>query len=355
MKRRSVRSEIGVEADRFAKRALARLVLQLAGPCAPVASPPGPIRTILVLSQEKLGDAMLLLPLFGLLKRGLPGVRIVVVIYGPAGACYRFNPHINLVLHGKRNYLALFRQVNRLGVDLLYSPKDHASFTFLYQSRLLAARWRVGLDHPRHHGYFHHVISIDFHTHIALKNCALLDLLGIAYDKEECRPMLPGGPVSPEVAAFAPTIPPQTIGINLSAGERRREWPVERWITLVSRLDVPAVVFGMPDRVADRKRIETACPQVISSPQTDSIDDVGEILRRLTLVVTPDTSLLHAASAVQTPVVGLYRSDPVHVERFGPFRVPNRQVLSATDLVADIPLEAVLAAVRDLSAGGEAS
>jgi heptosyltransferase III len=348
-----VKSDFSQDVDRFAKRALARLVLKLAAPCPPVSSPPKTIRTVLILAQEKLGDAMLLMPLFALLKRGIPGVRIAVVIYGPAGECYSCNPNIDLVLHGKRNYPALFHKLRRFDADLLYNPKDHASFTFLYQSRLFPAQFRVGIEHPLHHGFFHHLIPLDFHKHMALKNCALLDFLGISYSEEDCRPMLPGGPVSEDIARFAKTLPPGTIGVNLSAGEPCREWPVEKWTAFLSAVKRTAVVFAMPDRLQDKKQIESAFPFILPSPMTRSIDDVGAILERLGLLVTPDTSFIHAASAVKVPVVGLYRADPVHIERFGPFRIPHRQVLSDTGSVADITVESVLSAVKDLDATKE--
>jgi len=340
-------------ADKLAKRLLTRAVLRLAGPCPSVPTWQGPIRSVIVLAQEKLGDAMLLSPLFMLLKRNRPGVRIHVVVYGSTADFFRYDPFVDGVIHGKRNYPGFFRAVRRVDADLLYNPKDHASFTFLYQSRLIPARIRVGIAHPQHQGFFHHLLPLDFHRHVALKNCALLDFLGIPYDEEDCRPVIPDGPVSPEVERFAGTIEPGTIGINLSAGESSREWPLERWVALLAAGRRPAVVLSIPARREDKKSIEAASPWARPSPPTVSIFDAGALVKRLSLLVTPDTSLIHAASALRIPVVGLYRSDPVHLERFAPFRVPHRQVLSRTGFVADIPLDSVLTAMRELDVLGE--
>jgi heptosyltransferase III len=340
-------------ADKLAKRLLARAVLGLAGPCPFVPAWDGPMRHVIVLAQEKLGDAMLLSPLFRLLKRNRPGVRIHVVVYGSSAAFFRYDPFVDDVLHGKRNYLRFFRDVRRIDADLLYSPKDHASFTFLYQSRLIPARVRVGIAHPQHQGFFHHLLAVDFHRHVALKNCALLDFLGIPYAEEECRPVIPDGPVSPDIERFAAAIEPGTIGINLSAGEPSREWPLDRWIALLDQVRRPAVVLSMPARREDKARLEAASRWAKPSPATASIFEVGALVKRLGLLVTPDTSLIHVASALQIPVVGLYRVDPVHLGRFAPFRVPHRQVLSETSLVAEIPVHAVLSAVRELTVLGE--
>jgi heptosyltransferase III len=111
------------------------------------------------------------------------------------------------------------------------------------------------------------------------------------------------------------------------------------------------VVFAMPDRAADKRRLESRVRSILPSPETRSIFDVGAILRRLSLLVTPDTALVHAASCFNVPVAGLYRSDPVHLERFFPYGVPHRLAVSPTSRVADIPVEAVLAAVRELGHG----
>jgi ADP-heptose:LPS heptosyltransferase len=307
---------------------------------------------MVVLAQEKLGDAILLTPLFRNLRRALPDLTIDVVTYGLNHEFFERDPGVSLVLRGKRDYVRYFRTLKSRRYDLLFSTKDHPSFTFLYQARIIPARFRVGILHPMHHGFFHHLIPVDFHRHVIEKNCSLLGFLGIKTRDQDLRPSLPEGPVRPPVRAFAETLVGRNAaGVNLSAGGAEREWPVEKWETLVGRTAGPVVVFAMPDRAMEKRRLESRFGNVVPSPDTESIFEAGEMIRHLRLLVSPDTAFVHVASCFGVPVAGLYRSDIVHRERFYPYGVPYRLAVSPTGRVADIPVEDVQNAMDGLAHG----
>lgn len=333
--------------ERRIKRALGRSILHTLGPVAPRATFDGPLQAAVVLAQEKLGDAVLLTPLLRNLRRAFPGLRLDVVTYGPNFDFFAADPNVSMVHRGKREYLRTYRALKARNYDLLFSTKDHASFTFLYQSRVIPARYRVGILHPAHHGYFHHLIPIEFHRHVIEKNCALLGFLGIPYDPEDLRPHLPEGPVRDEVRAFTASLAGRgAIGVNLSAGSEEREWPIEKWEAALRELPGPVVVTAVGRRLADKARLEAGAGNVVPSPETRSIHEAGALVAALRTLVSPDTALVHVASCFRVPVVGLYRSDPVHLKRFYPYLVPHELVVSPTDRVADVPVRAVVEAVR---------
>jgi len=336
--------------NRKVKHFLAKLVLSLIGPLKQKEKFEGSLDSIIILAQEKIGDAILLTPLLKNLRRALPNIRIHVITYSPIFSFFEQDRNVDMVYKGKNHYFSFYKAMRTKKFDLLFNTKDHPSFTFLYQSRIIPARHRVGIEHPHHRGFFNHMIQLDFHQHVIEKNCALLDYVGIPYTKEECRPYLPEGIVSDAVRSFISNISDQkSIGINLSASEKNREWSLTKWMKLLEKMRRPVVVLSMPNRYQDKRRLEELYEHVIPSPTTRSIHEAGQIVRHLNLLVTPDTSLIHAASCYETSVVGLYRADEDHYRRFYPYLTPNRMVISSTNRVEDIPVESIIDAVEELN------
>ena len=312
----------------------------------------GPLKSAILFCQEKLGDAILFTPLIANLRRACPDCSITVLAFGtPAARFISTDREVTAVYNVKENRAALYRAIGKQRFDLLYSPKDHLSFSAIFYARMLRARIRVGVDHPLHRGFFNHLLRLEFHRPVIEKNCALLGYLGIGFTKEQCAPRLPPHPPSCEVQSFlGSTNLNGAIGINLSAGEPDREWSLDKWSALIKALDRKVVVFSMPQRQADKRKLETAIPQVIPTPATVTIFDAAAIIARLDLLISPDTSLIHAAACVDTPVVGMYRADKDHYARFSPYLIPHRMVISDTYLIENIPVDQVFREAANLLA-----
>jgi len=336
-------------ANQSVKRFLIRVLRTALGSVEQKPRFEGSLDSIAILAQEKMGDAILLTPLFRNVRRAYPAVKIHVIAMSPIYPFFESDPHVDVVYRVKQNWIAYLSRIRNERFDVLFSTKDHPSFSFLLQSRLIKARFRVGIYHPYHEGFFHHLIERDFHQHIVEKNCALLDFLNIPYTREDCRPYLPEEKISDAVKTFVSlTKHRKCIGINLSAGESNREWPLKKWKAFLAKVKRPMVVFATADRIADKRILEKSFDHVISSPQTRSIREAGEMIRCLGVLVSPDTSLIHVASCTRTRVVGLYKADRDHVRRFYPYMIPNRMIISKTNRVEDIPVESVVGAVEEL-------
>ena len=334
--------------SRGVKRLLARLLIHFAGARSPERRPPAEVRSIMILAQEKLGDAILMTPLFVHLRHLFPHAEIVVAAFSPAGRFFRADPHVDRVEFVKENWLRFLRRY-RGKVDLLFNSKDHPSFTFLFATAALNARHSAGFAHPFHRGYFNHVLDVPFHQHIVEKYCDFLRYLGGNPSAESCRPYLPDGEISPEVRQFMRSQGATAVlAVNLSAGEKDREWPLERWEEFLAEVRRPAIVLAMPARSGDKRRLESRFQHVIPSPATATIFDAAEIVRGVRCLVTPDTALVHVASCFDIPVVGLYRADPDHVQRFHPLSSHHRCLVSPSYRVEDIDVNEVVQAVEEM-------
>ena len=114
------------------------------------------------------------------------------------------------------------------------------------------------------------------------------------------------------------------VGLNISAGAQARYWTHETWAALASRFpDRRFMVFSAPQDAAARHAVEAPGTNIIPSPATGNLYEMGLLMARLGLLVTPDTSLVHVASCTNTPVVGLYGNTLKDQSCFGPFMVPH--------------------------------
>jgi len=304
----------------------------------------GPLRSIAILAQEKLGDSILLTPLLKNLRAKFPDLAIHIITFTKASFnFFSADPDITAVHLVKYHPIRYFREVLSKEFDILFNTKDHPSTNFLLQTALIRARYKVGHASEFHQGLYDHLICMEFHSHIAIKNCALLTLLGFPATREQCRPSLPPLPISDTMRKFLDEIKQETIiGINLSAGQPNRKWQESKWVKLLEIFPTKRfIVLCSPEDQDVKERIEGLFNQVIPSPSTRNLYEAGLIIAALKLLITPDTSLIHVASCSNTPVIGLYRKATQDISRFGPLLIPHEMAISETEEVGDITIETV--------------
>ncbi len=311
----------------------------------------GPLKSIVILAQEKYGDAILLTPLLKNLKKAYPETAIHLVTFSKtATAFFSADPHITAIHYAKGNRITYLKSILGQQFDVLFNTKDHPSASFLIQSLFIRARSKIGIACDFHEGLFDYLVTLDYHSPIALKNCGLMTVLGKPVPVASCRPYLPPQPVSNRITQFLETPGlKQAVGINISAGWPNRYWTAENWKSLVNAFpEKRMVVLSAPEDVGEKEELESSCLNILASPATKNLYEAGLIVGQLRLLVTPDTSLVHVASCQNTPVVGLYGKVLEHRTRFKPFLVDHRQVISPTEFVKDITPEAVIGAVKKL-------
>ncbi|MGB8247823.1 MAG: glycosyltransferase family 9 protein [Chlorobium sp.] len=330
------------------RQAFARMLQKVGKRSARHADFDGRLESVAILAQEKLGDAILLTPLIGNLRRAFPELSIHVIVFSKAVFdFFSSDRNVTAVHNAKRATPGYIRNVLLHRFDLLYNTKDHPSTHFLIQSILIPARIKAGIANPFHEGLYDQLLDITYHTHIVTKNCALLGLLGIDAPPETCRPYIPEMRVQPELQSFADSMPDRKfIGINISAGGPLRYWTEEKWSALIDRFpDRQFIIFSAPQDRETKLRLETRT-NVRPSVSTRNIYEVGLLVRKLRLLVTPDTSLIHVASCFAVPLIGLYREALQDLTRFAPYITDHTLIASPTRKVCDIYVDDVARAVE---------
>ena len=312
--------------------------------------------SVAILQLGRLGDMILTTPLFDGLRRLYPDARIAVIADERSAIIPDHHRSIDAVLPVRSGFprvLGLARRCFERRYDLYVDPKDHRSTT----SRFVAAwvRARRKLVHPANRDGAESPpgSALDGSKHYVDRMLAPL------------RQLAPGTtfPRRPSVHVPAETVAridermggggAGVVTVNVSAGHPSRSWEPGKWKELVASLSARNAVAAVSSR-ADRPLAEAVCAASRNARPiaTATILEVAAVVARSIAVVSPDTSIVHLASAFDVPTVGLYPSIAWNAARFAPLAHHSRMVLASEDQpVSRIAVREVLDAIEEVRAG----
>ncbi|MDR2140451.1 MAG: glycosyltransferase family 9 protein [Deltaproteobacteria bacterium] len=138
-------------------------------------------------------------------------------------------------------------------------------------------------------------------------------------------------PTSPNPGALSG---PPVVGLALGAGHPRRRWPRQNFERLAQGLwenyQAQIVLLGAPAEKALGKAVSQSLglgPNLTNLVGATDLKELSQALRGLQLLVAADTGIIHLATALKTPVLGLYFG-PALARETGPYG-PGQLVIQA--------------------------
>jgi len=134
--------------------------------------------------------------------------------------------------------------------------------------------------------------------------------------------------------------------VNVSAGRAFRQWPNENFVAVAKHLkerlpDACVMILHVP---AERERAQAiAAAAGVARGNTPSVREALAMVATAHFVFTPDTSIVHAASAFCTPTVAMITDD--QAKHWGLFGTVGEVVVYPGDTLATLPLENVIEAI----------
>jgi heptosyltransferase I len=164
--------------------------------------------------------------------------------------------------------------------------------------------------------------------HVVTINLGLLAPLGIAPERPE---FALNAPRSEAVAAVIARAGGPFALLNTGAAWPNKRWPAERLAALALQLQQrhgmrSVVLWGPGERALADEVVAKAEDAALLAPQT-TIADIAALASAAAVMVSGDTGPTHIASAVGTPLVGIY--GPTRPERNGPLGVDDETVSRA--------------------------
>jgi ADP-heptose:LPS heptosyltransferase len=261
--------------------------------------------TVVVLRAIGLGDMLTGLPAMALLRRALPGHRIVGAVPGRyAGLLVGAGLLDDVLPTADLGPLDRAPKAPDLAVDLHGNRRPSRDPLRALRPRRLVGFVRPGDDVPADLE-----ASIwDDGEHEVARWCRLL------------REHLPWAGEAPPVwsvlPAPSPVLPGATV-LHPGAAAGSRRWPVERWAALARALAAEGhrlVVTGTP---GEQSLVDAVAGPVGAETATRlDVEQLFGLVAAASLVVCGDTGVAHVASAFGTPSVVLF--GPVSPARWGP-------------------------------------
>jgi len=307
----------------------------------------------LFIRQDRIGDVLVSTPLFRALKSKYPGAILDVVLSPHNHAALGQNPHIRRRWIYRKTPLGALRLIRWLRserYDFAIDLMDNPSATSTAICLLAGARWNVGINKENAYSYDIVVPLLSRkEAHIVDRLGQLLIPFGIDPAKEKLV-------IEYETSEKSEVTVrdhwhrlglegKRVVGINISAGGEVRFWGAENFRRLLKFLErdfptMPVLILHKPAHRHQAMDVTKGVKNAVLSPET-TFDEFAAFVRRLTLLITPDTSVVHLAAAFGLPAVVLYvQSDP-NLRIWEPYRTAHRALVTPVDDLSTISPDSV--------------
>ncbi|MDC9615761.1 glycosyltransferase family 9 protein [Xenorhabdus khoisanae] len=311
---------------------------------------PDNIKKVLFLrDDDKIGDMIVSTPAFkALSERGVE----LHVLSGHSNYCViENNPHIDKVYF----YPDKTKEIIRLGLtlrnesyDLVIDMGDQIPAIYLLFIRLINAKNVLGFNKDKINIYNKSIMYLQYESHITERYKTLIKSMGI-YDFNMQYDIHVPKDVQDKVYDFYVKLSGKvTIVINPFSSEKKRDLSKEQLIGITSyiRKSYPLTNIIL---VGNRNKLNTlSCLNGCEINPFDDFLSAVEIIKYSDLVISPDTSIVHVASAYEKNTVALYGNDKhgnfVNNNVWGP---GNKNAIQLTQKkvnskISEIPLHVIL-------------
>ncbi|MDH7605205.1 MAG: glycosyltransferase family 9 protein, partial [Melioribacter sp.] len=128
--------------------------------------------------------------------------------------------------------------------------------------------------------------------------------------------------------------------INISAGSEARFWGIENYKGLIKEIkrypNTKIIILCSPQ---DIHKAEEISENLIPVFYDKSFEKFSAMISKLNLLITPDTSIVHIASAFNVPVFGLYVKYNTNDMIWNPYNTEFECIITEQPTLKNVKLE----------------
>jgi ADP-heptose:LPS heptosyltransferase len=312
------------------------------------------VKSAMFVRLGKLGDMMTASWILKAVRGQYPGLKIGLLTLPKSAGLFKHNNDID-VLKLWRPVTAPFLAVTeRLrGWDLVVDLNDEPSRRSILAVKLISPEKSIAFDNDKSRGIFTFTVKtlVKDKSHVLERLSVMAAGLGINAKKTLLRPAvyLKPGLLDKTIRAQEKITGKgaKIVTLNISAGHKLRFWSVEKWVAMGRALQkqdekVFIRVLGSPaDHEAAEKTAASIGGRLLPCAKK-SLDDFLAAIAASDMLVSPDTSAVHAACAFGVPVLGLYPEPLWNFVSWRPSNANCRAVRAKGDTVDSIPQDEVI-------------
>ena len=285
-------------------------------------------RSIAILRLSAIGDTCHVVPLIRTLQHAWPDCRISWIIGRVEAKLMRLMPDVELIPVDKRELRSEWMRLRRELHDRRFDALLHIQLSLRASllSTAVRAERKIGFDRARARelqwAFTNERVPAREREHVLDSFLGFAEALGARE-----RIVAWNLPIPEEAQAYARELIPDerpTLVISPASSHPLRNWDPKRYAAVADhaarRHGMRIILCGGPG--APERELGAAIAAAASTPLVDQIgrDTLPQmlaLLARATVLVAPDTGPVHMATAVGTPVIGLYAA--TNPARSGPY------------------------------------
>ncbi len=295
---------------------------------------------ILVVQIGRIGDVILMTPFLRELKQRFPTSELHFLSGRNNKTVVERIPYIDKIHvyeKGLTGAISIIKKLKKESYDLWIDAKDHKSGESRYFAKLVGVPERIGFNDPEKKTEVFTLAvpsaTEQFDLHMIDRNLNVLTLLGFEPPYNRKLELVSNSETDERFHDFMMEIGlSEFYLINISASKANRYWDLGKWLEFLDNFKHHQfLISGDPKDINLIKELLDKRSNAFYF-QTNSIIDVYSIVKAASMVISPDTSIIHIASAFNKPVIGLFANLAWNIKKFHPTSDLNKLLInSGTD------------------------
>ena len=324
-------------------------------------------KNVLFLRYDRIGDMVITTPVFREIKLVYPHIKITVIASTANQDVLTNNPYVdNIITNHKNNLLSdlpsllkLRKQKFDVCIEFDHSVIPHAIIRLkvIKPKKVISVKkdGRYGVDGSE-------LLLYDFYTeklkgqHFRDIWLATLKPFGVK-PKSNVYDLFITDTQQKQAQNFIKQYSSKfLVGINLEGAVKGKKikfselWEICQGLYKANN-NIQIIILTTPGNLKSihEKVTESSLDYVVASYKTNTILDVAALINQLDLIITPDTSIVHIASAFNKPVVTIHENNQDSYQLFSPVSTISKTVFSnSKKSLKGYPLDLLLSYSKDI-------
>ena len=303
-------------------------------------------KRVLILKYDRIGDMVVTTPIFRELKVAYPNISISVLASEENKDVIRYNPYVDKIYTNYKNsilkdlptLLKLRKKSFDVCIELEHSVIPHA----IFRLKIIHPKKIISIHKDGRYGVkgselqlYDHFTKKDKKSHFGKIWLDTLIFFGITPSSNKYDFFL-SNIERDRAKSFVFSMGNKiNIGINIEGSFPEKSIQKKELEQICRGLygnysNIKIVILASPDTISKKKKMitELGLDFVIPSYATETIIDVAALVEQLDLIITPDTSIVHIASAFDKPIVSIHENNKDSYRLWRPTSLLNKTVFA---------------------------